>query len=85
MTDVKDLYREATTAEEDFTLPELKKLRFLLRRLRYLETQIQKREAAKQVQGEGGALSFVEAERDALEFALLEIGYLDFVDRSGGA
>lgn len=76
MKDARDTYQEAATAEEDFERDELKKLRFLLRRLRFLETQLQ-----ASARGEkpkiGGGMIFVEAEIEALEFVLTDADYLE--------
>lgn len=67
-------YHECLEAANDFTSEELKWLRFLLRRLRFLETQI--READKgAANSESGR--FVVLEQASLAWILYEVGYLD--------
>ena len=64
-------YCEAPDVAGDYSLEELRRLRVLLRRLRFLSTQLAQPDA-------GGATGreFVERERDALIFILTEIEYL---------
>lgn len=76
MMDVRDIYTERKDAEERFDRSELKRLRILLRRLRFLETKLRDsaRGTAPQI---GGGLVFIEAEIESLEFVLTEIEYLE--------
>lgn len=76
MSNAKDTYRERPDAEKYFDRAELKKLRFLLRRLRFLETQTQESAKGNKPNTGGGAV-FVESEIESLEFALTEIEYLE--------
>lgn len=64
-------YQESPEAADMFSVPELKKLRALLRRLRYLDGQIHREPASI-----SGGLMFAEREVDALAFVLDEVGYL---------
>lgn len=68
-------HRESATARKDFDKDELKKLRVLLRRLRFLEAQVRANGGLQSIGGSGGA-AFAEWEHDALEFVLTEIGFL---------
>jgi len=69
----KSKYHESPAAETEFDLQEIKHLRFLLRRLRFLEKKV--RENGGLV-GAGPSDPFAELEVDALAYALLELGYL---------
>lgn len=66
------VYQEDPSARNEFTRRELRSCRFLLRRLRFLET---KAGGMADPNNNGGA-AFAEWELDALEFVLTEIGYL---------
>lgn len=66
-------YHEAPEARDDFTKAELRRLRLLLRRLRFLEKKI--RESGGMEQSDPSA-AFTEWEVEALEWVLTEIGYL---------
>lgn len=72
------IYQEASTINDDFDREELRHLRFLLRRLRYLDEQV---ERTGGVMGGSGGATFAEYERDALAYTLTEIGFLK--DREG--
>ena len=63
-------YCEAPDVAGDYSLEELRRLRVLLRRLRFLSTQLEHPDT-------GTGREFVERERDALIFVLQEIEYLD--------
>lgn len=67
-------YQEDPTAEAEFTEGELKSLRFLMRRLRFLETQVAR--AASESGDPSGGLVFAEREIEALAYTLYAIGYL---------
>lgn len=69
----KSIYHEASEASKEFSRAELKSLRVLLRRLRFLEHHV--RENGGLASGSGGA-AFAEWEQDALVFVLVELGYL---------
>lgn len=62
-------FQEDPEARRDFSRQELRHLRFLLRRLRFLETK--EREGAT-----GSEALFRDLEAAALEFALTELGFL---------
>ena len=62
-------YCEALDVSGDYSLEELRRLRVLLRRLRFLATQLEQPDT-------GTGREFVERERDALIFILTEIEYL---------
>lgn len=63
-------YRESRQAVKDFRFDELKRLRVLLRRVRYLATQLASSPPS-------AGREFVEREFEALIFVLEEIEYLD--------
>lgn len=73
----KSVYHEAPGVREEFDPGELRKLRVLLRRLRFLESKIAEIGGLANGGNDGGGAVFVEAEVDALEFALDEIGFLE--------
>ncbi len=68
-------YREAPEAAKDFTRQELRRARLLLRRLHFLEKQINDQGGLAQGGASGGA-AFAEWELEALEWVLVEIGFL---------
>jgi hypothetical protein len=71
----KSVYQEAPTAREEFNKAELRRLRLLLRRLRFLEAQV--RETGGLANGgESGGAAFAEWEVEALEWILTDIGFL---------
>lgn len=76
-------YHEAPTAVQDFDRKELRSLRLLLRRLRYLEAQVKKNGGLSNTNGSGGA-AFAEWEVDALEMVLTEVGYIGSLRRATG-
>ena len=68
-------YRESESATEDFDRDEVRRLRLLLRRLRFLETQVNANGGLGSATGAGGA-AFAEWELEALEWVLCdELGY----------
>lgn len=62
-------YREVDSASQDFTVLELRRLRALLRRLQFLEEMMSRR-------ADSVADPFVEREASALEWVLIEMGFL---------
>lgn len=62
----KSVYHESPDARNEFTVEELRSLRLLLRRLRFLENQVREN---KVEEGSGGAM-FAQWEVIALEFVL---------------
>lgn len=73
----RSIYHESPKATSDFDRGELRKLRFLLRRLRYIEGQIAERGGLKDGGGAGAAGAFAEMEVEALEFVLDDLGFLE--------
>lgn len=71
----KSVYQEAPEAREDYSRRELRRLRLLLRRLRFLEQQVRESGGLADGNSSGGA-AFAEWEIEALEFALTELGFL---------
>jgi hypothetical protein len=68
-------FHEAPTARQDFTKPELKRCRLLLRRLRFLEAQVRENGGLAAGDASGGA-AFAEWEVEALEWILTDVGFL---------
>lgn len=68
-------YKEDYRAKEEFNATELRRARFLLRRLQFLETKIAEEGGMGSAQTGGGA-AFAEWEVEALGWVLDEIGYL---------
>lgn len=78
--DVKNSkYREIPRVESEFSAEEIRHLRLLLRRLRFLETQIAASGGLSAASASGGA-AFAEWEEAALGWTLTEIGYLQEQD-----
>lgn len=71
----KSEYHEAPEARKEFSRQELKRARLLLRRLRFLETQVRESGGLQSTSASGGA-AFAEWEVEALEWVLTEIGFL---------
>lgn len=71
----KSVYHEDPEARRDFNRQELKNLRLLLRRLRFLEAQVAQSGGLSEGTGSGGA-AFAEWEVDALEWILTEVQFL---------
>lgn len=71
-------YTEIKTVGTDFAEEELEHLRFLLRRLRFLETKIMEKGGRSQC-FHGAALYMVK-EMDALEWVLIDAGFINPVD-----
>lgn len=69
-------YHEAGDATQEFDRAELRRCRQLLRRLRFLESQVRARGGLSDPEGNGGA-AFAEMEMEALEWVLSEVGFLD--------
>mgnify|MGYP003452295175 CR=1 FL=1 len=70
----ESMFEEAPNAEREFSRTELRHLRLLLRRLRFLEAKA--KEEDQRTEASSGAGAFVEWEIAALEWTLDEIGYL---------
>lgn len=68
-------YQEDELARTKFTEPELRHLRFLLRRLRFLDESKDRYGGPGKPDKSGGSV-FAEAETRALAWALTEIGFL---------
>lgn len=73
-------FQEDPDARAEFTRHELRSLRFLLRRLRFLEGQI--KENGGLAEGSSGGAAFAEWESEALEYVLVEIGFLQEVEET---
>lgn len=71
----RSAYHEAASARNEFNKVELRRLRLLLRRLRFLESQVAKTGGLANDNATGGA-AFAEWEVDALEWILTEVGFL---------
>lgn len=65
------VYHEAPTAREEFDRRELKHLRWILRRLRFLEVQAKRHENSLD-----GESVMAEREIEALAWLLSDVGYL---------
>jgi hypothetical protein len=70
----KSIYQESPLARTEFDRRELKRLRFLLRRLQFLEAKDADNTA--RAVSTGGSEVFVEWEIEALEFVLDELEFL---------
>ena len=71
----KSEYEEDPEGRGAFSRAEQRRLRLLLRRLRFLEAQINKRGGLSDGAAGGGA-AFAEMEVEALEFVLTDIGFI---------
>lgn len=69
----RSIYHEVEYVRSEFSRAEIKRLRILLRRLRFLEAQV--RATGGISSGNSGGV-FAEMEADALEWVLNEVGYL---------
>lgn len=77
-------YHEAPGARNDFNKKELRSLRLLLRRLRFLETQVRESGGLKDGAASGGA-AFAEWEEEALAFVLGPDGLGFLADHGSGS
>jgi hypothetical protein len=68
-------YHEAPEARREFNRAEIRSLRLLLRRLRFLEAQVREGGGLSSGSGSGGA-AFAEWEVEALEWIMTEVGFL---------
>jgi hypothetical protein len=68
-------YREETSVQTEFNRSELRKCRYLLRRLRFLETKIAESGGMANPAASGGA-AHAEMELEALEYVLTEVGFI---------
>lgn len=71
----QSVFHEDPKAREQFNRAEIRHLRQLLRRLRFLEMQIRKNGGLANGEANGGA-AHAEYEHDALEFVLDELEFL---------
>lgn len=71
----KSVYHAHGDAKNEFSKTELRRLNLLLRRLRFLESQIRETGGLENGSGSGGA-AFAEWEVEALEWVLQEVGFL---------
>lgn len=71
----KSRYHEHPQATSEFSRVEIKHLRLLLRRLRFLEARLRETGGLAGDSGSGGAV-FVELEVEALVWILSDVGYL---------
>jgi hypothetical protein len=71
----KSNYHELPDARNEFSKRELRSARLLLRRLRFLETQVRESGGLQNRAASGGA-AFAEWEEEALCWVLTEIGFL---------
>lgn len=71
----KSQYHEDPKARYEFSRRELRSLRLLLRRLRFLEAQVRETGGLESGSGSGGA-AFAEWEVEALEWVLTDVGFL---------
>lgn len=67
-------YIEADDVRTEFNRNELRRLRYLLRRLRFLETKIA--ESGGMATDVNGGAAHAEWELDALEYVLTEVGFI---------
>lgn len=72
----KSKYHEAPGLRSEFNRQELRHCRLILRRLRFLEAQIEASGGIGSESSSGGG-AFAEWELAALEWMLIELGYLD--------
>ncbi len=72
-------YHESDSAPDEFNRKELRRLRLLLRRLRFLEKQIRDQGGLADGGASGGS-AFTEWEAEALEWILAEVGFLPDVE-----
>jgi hypothetical protein len=70
------MFHEAPEAKADFNRSELRSLRLLLRRLRFLEAQVRETGGLENG-GKSGGAAFAEWEIEALEWVLTEVGFLE--------
>ena len=71
----KSVYHENPEARGEFSREEWRRMRLLLRRLRFLEASIEENGGLGNSNANGGA-AFAEWEADALEWILTEVGFL---------
>lgn len=71
----KSMFHEHENARNEFNRKELRSLRLLLRRLRFLETRVRENGGLADGPASGGA-AFAEWEMEALEMVLSEVGFL---------
>lgn len=69
------IYHEAADAVELFDRKELRRCRYLLRRLRFIEAKLE--QTGGMARTNTGGAAHAEWEVEALEWLLAEVGYLD--------
>lgn len=74
----QSVYHEREDAETEFSADELRRMRLLLRRMRFLEMQIRESGGLSNANASGGA-AFAEWELDALQWILTEMDFLEEV------
>lgn len=74
-------YHERPDARNEYSETEIKRLRLILRRLRFLEHQVRVNGGLANGGGSGGA-AFADWEMDALAWLLKEVEYLPDQDKS---
>jgi hypothetical protein len=77
----RSAYHEADDVRDEFNAQELRRLRLILRRLRFLESQVRKNGG---LASDGGGGAWTEWEIEALEWVLTEVGFLRQEARSNG-
>lgn len=73
---VNSRFQELASAKDEFNRAELRRCRLMLRRLRYLDEQIDREGGLANARANGGA-AWAEWEVEALEWVLTEIGFLE--------
>lgn len=84
MTKVDDSlsrYREVPSVNDEFNRMERKRLRLILRRLRFLEHKVREGGGLADPNANGGA-AYTEWEIEALEWILQEVGFIEMVPTS---
>ncbi len=71
----KSRYQEDRQARTEFSRPEMRRLRYLLRRLRFLEAKVEENGGMDSADSSGGA--HAEWEMEALEWILTDVGFLE--------
>lgn len=79
----KSIYHEKRGFGAEFNRQEIRRLRLLLRRLRFLETKVREEGGLRDGGSESGGAAFVEWEVEALEWILDELGFLEPRNKTG--
>ena len=72
----RSVFHESASARVEFDRTEIRRCRYLLRRLRFLETKVRETGGMAEDDPTGGA-PHAEWEMEALEWVLTEVGFLD--------